>query len=184
MTRIPPLSPDGADDEQRRLLADTQQRLGRVPNLYAAMAHSPAALRGYLGLRDALSGGALGAVERELLALLVAQDNDCEYCVSAHTFRGGRMRISDEDLLRARQADSPDPHTRAVLRLARSVLARRGRVADAELAEARAAGVTDAEVLEVVAHVALNALSNYVNHVARPPLDFPRVSTATDGAAA
>jgi AhpD family alkylhydroperoxidase len=131
-----------------------------------------------------LAGGALGTVERELLALLVAQDNDCEYCVSAHTFRGGRMRISDEDLLRARQADSPDPHTRAVLRLARSVLSQRGRVADAELAEARAAGVTDAEVLEVVAHVALNALSNYVNHVARPPLDFPRVRTATDGAAA
>jgi uncharacterized peroxidase-related enzyme len=148
------------------------------------MAHSPAALRGYLGLRDALTGGALGPVARELLALLVAQDNDCEYCVSAHSFRGDRMRISGEDLIRARHADSPNPHTRAVLRLARSVLAQRGRVADDELAEARAAGVTDAEVLEVVAHVALNALSNYVNHVARPPLDFPRVSTTVDEAAA
>jgi len=177
MTRIAPLAADDADDEQRGLLVDTRQRLGRVPNLYASMAHSPAALRGYLGLRDALSGGALGAVERELLALLVAQDNDCEYCVSAHTFRGKRMQIIDEDLLRARQADSTEPHTRAVLRLARSVLAQRGRVADAELAEARAVGVTDAEVLEVVAHVALNVLSNYVNHVARPPLDFPPVST-------
>lgn len=184
MTRIPPLAVDHADDEQRRLLSDTQRQLGRVPNLYASMAHSPAALRGYLGLRDALAGGALGPVERELLALLVAQDNDCEYCVSAHSFRGDRMRISGEDLARARHADSPNPHTRAVLRLARSVLAQRGRVADDELAEARAAGVTDAEVLEVVAHVALNALSNYVNHVARPPLDFPRVSTTVDGAAA
>jgi uncharacterized peroxidase-related enzyme len=184
MTRIPPLAVDDADDEQHRLLSDTQRQLGRVPNLYAAMAHSSAALRGYLGLRDALAGGALGAVERELLALLVAQDNDCEYCVSAHSFRGDRMRISGEDLIRARRADSPNPHTRAVLRLARSVLAQRGRVADDELAEARAAGVTDAEVLEVVAHVALNALSNYVNHVARPPLDFPRVSTTVDEAAA
>jgi uncharacterized peroxidase-related enzyme len=184
MTRIPPLTVDDADDEQRRLLSDTQRQLGRVPNLYASMAHSPAALRGYLGLRDALTRGALGAVERELLALLVAQDNDCEYCVSAHSFRGSRMRISDEDLMRARRADSSNPHTRAVLRLARSVLEQRGRVADEELADARAAGVTDAEVLEVVAHVALNALSNYVNHVARPPLDFPRVSTAVDEAAA
>jgi uncharacterized peroxidase-related enzyme len=184
MARIPPLTADDADDEQRRLLSDTQRQLGRVPNLYASMAHSPAALRGYLALRDALTGGALGAVERELLALLVAQDNDCEYCVSAHTFRGSRMRISEEDLVRARRADSANPHTRAVLRLARSVLAQRGRVGDDELAVARAAGVTDAEVLEVVAHVALNALSNYVNHVARPPLDFPRVDPTVDGAAA
>jgi uncharacterized peroxidase-related enzyme len=183
MTRIPPLAADDGDDEQRKLLTDTRHRLGRVPNLYAAMAHSPAALRGYLGLRDALSDGALGAVERELLALLVAQDNGCEYCVSAHTFRGARMRISDEDLRRAQQADSADPHTRAVLRLARAVLAQRGRVADAELAEARAAGVTDSEVLEVVAHVALNSFSNYVNHVALPPLDFPRVSIAPEAAA-
>jgi AhpD family alkylhydroperoxidase len=114
----------------------------------------------------------------------VAQDNDCEYCVSAHSFRGSRMRISEEDLRRARRADSANPHTRAVLRLARSVLEQRGRVADEELAEARTAGVTDAEVLEIVAHVALNALSNYVNHVARPPLDFPRVSTTVDEAAA
>lgn len=184
MTRIPPLAPESADEVQSGLLADTERRLGRVPNLYAAMAHSPATLRGYLGLRDALSDGELNAVERELVALLVAQDNDCEYCVSAHTFRGGRMRISDEDLQRARRAESTDPHTRAVLRLARAVLARRGRLDDAELTDARAAGVSDAEILEVVAHVAMNALSNWVNHVARPPLDFPRVPTAPDGTAA
>jgi uncharacterized peroxidase-related enzyme len=173
MPRLRQLTADVASPAQRELLVETQRQLGRVPNLYAALANSPAALRGYLSLRDALTRGALRAVERELLALFVAQHNGCSYCVAAHAFRGGRMGLSDEVLSAARNADSEQPHTRAVLQLARSVMDTGGRVPDAKLAEVRAAGVTDEELAEVVAHVALNVLSNSFNHLAQPELDFP-----------
>ncbi|WP_250562629.1 carboxymuconolactone decarboxylase family protein [Sphaerisporangium fuscum] len=157
------------------LLEETRRQLGRVPNLYAALANGPAALAGYLAMRDHLTRGVLRARLREQLALLVAQENHCTYCVSAHTLRGGKLGMSQDELARTREADADDPHTRAVLRLARDVMRTGGRVDDEALAAARAAGVTDAELAEIVAHVALNTLSNYFNHLARPDLDFPEV---------
>ena len=160
-------------DDSTGLLDKVRQQLGRVPNLYATMANGPAALDGYLALRGHLVKGKLNARLREQLALLIAQENDCDYCVAAHTFRGKLMKLSDEELLATRLAEDADPHAEAVLRLARSVLRTRGKVDEETLAEVRAAGVTDAEIAEVVAHVALNVLSNYFNHLAQPELDFP-----------
>ena len=178
MPRLPRLTPDTADDRQRDLLDQTERALGRVPNLYATLATSPAALTGYLALRDALSRGVLRARVREQLALLVAQRNDCGYCVAAHTYRGARVGLTAEELRATRDGHDNDPHTDAILRTASAVIAHRGALPDADLAAARADGVTDPELAEIVAHVALNALSNYFNHLAQPELDFPAVDDA------
>lgn len=161
--------------EQTDLLDRVRQQLGRVPNLYAAMAAAPAALEGYLAMRDQLAKGVLRVRIREQLALLVAQENDCTYCVSAHTLRAGKLGLDAAELLDTRQATAADPHTEALLQLARDLIRTRGRISDEARARSTAAGVTDAEATEVVAHVALNTLSNYFNHLARPELDFPEV---------
>ncbi|MEZ0092674.1 carboxymuconolactone decarboxylase family protein [Streptacidiphilus sp. EB129] len=171
MPRLPQLTEDPGG-----LLDRTSAQLGRVPNLYAALANGPAALAGYLAMQDELSRGTLGPRLREQLALLVAQENGCDYCVSAHTLRAGRMGLSEKELLRTREgADDTDSHADAVLSLAHEIMHTRGRVDDDTLARARAAQVTDAELAEIVAHIALNTLSNYFNHLARPELDFPEV---------
>jgi uncharacterized peroxidase-related enzyme len=176
--RLPRVEPDTADDKQRELLKTTEKQLGRVPNLYAAMANGPAALSGYLAMRDALAKGSLNAKLRERLALLIAQENGCVYCLSAHTMRGGMMGFSPDELARTRNAQSDDPHIDAVLSIAREIMRSHGNVDDEMLEHARAAGVTDAELAEIVAHIALNVLSNYFNHLARPELDFPEVDGA------
>jgi len=178
MSRLPLVSTEMSDAEQAELLSEVQRQLGRIPNLYAVMANSPATLRGYLALRDALSGGRLNVRVREQLALLTADENGCDYCVAAHTMRAGRMGLSDSEIAAARAARADDPHADAVLHFARAVLRSRGRVDDELIASARRRGVSDAELSEVVGHVALNILSNYFNHVARPELDFPAVATA------
>ncbi|MFF3843151.1 carboxymuconolactone decarboxylase family protein [Streptomyces sp. NPDC001930] len=176
MPRLPQLTVETADEEQRELLEGTLKQLGKLPNLYAALANGPAALRGYLAMREALVGGSFSARQREQLALFIAQHNDCTYCVSAHTLRGGKVGLSDQELLDTRHGtDAGDPHMDQVLRFAGAVMATGGRVTDASLADARAAGVTDAEIAEIVGHVALNVLSNFFNHVAQPDLDFPLV---------
>ncbi|MFD5465718.1 carboxymuconolactone decarboxylase family protein [Kitasatospora sp. NPDC127059] len=161
--------------DKGELLERVQKQLGRVPNLYASMAEAPAALEGYLAMRDQLGRGVLRARMREQLALLVAQENDCTYCVSAHSLRGSTMGLSDEELLATRDASDTDPHAQALLALARELIRTRGQIGDETRALISAAGVTDAEAGEVVAHVALNTLSNYFNHLARPELDFPEV---------
>ncbi|MFD6390345.1 carboxymuconolactone decarboxylase family protein [Nocardia sp. NPDC060259] len=183
MSRLPLVTADAADTEQGELLAEVHRQLGRVPNLYAAMANSPATLRGYLRLRDALSAGKLGAKTRERLALLIASDNGCEYCVSAHTMRAAKMGFTPEAIAATRAGDADNPHAEGVLRFAREVLRTGGRVSDEQLAAARNSGVSDGELAEAVGHVALNVLSNYFNHVARPELDFPLVPTPAKEAA-
>ncbi|MFF3670216.1 carboxymuconolactone decarboxylase family protein [Microtetraspora malaysiensis] len=105
-----------------------------------------------------------------------SQENRCTYCVSAHTMRGKRMGMTDEELALTREAGDADPHDDAVLRLTREIIRTGGRVGDEELARARAENVTDAELAEIVAHVALNTLSNYFNHLAQPDLDFPEIA--------
>jgi uncharacterized peroxidase-related enzyme len=175
MSRLPTLDPAVADGAAKELLEKTQSQLGRVPNLYRTMANGPAALDGYLSFRAALVRGKLSNQLREQLALLVAEENNCEYCVSAHNFRGQKIGIPQEELAANRRAEASDAKTAAALQFARAVTQARGAVSDTELAAVRTAGWSDAEIAEIVAHVALNAFSNYFNHVAQPELDFPRV---------
>jgi uncharacterized peroxidase-related enzyme len=166
--------------ESQALLVETQRQLGRTPNLYRALAVSPAALGGYLALRHALQRGVLSATLREQLALVVAQENACQYCVSAHTLRGAKLGLSPEEMRANRAGDARDARTAAALRFARRLLATRGRLASSDLSAVTSAGLSPEELAEIVAHVALNTLSNLWNHVAQPALDFAAVDLGLD----
>lgn len=174
MPRIPAVDP-ATTGKARALLDGVQQSLGVTPNLYRTVAQSPAALEGVLGLTKALAAGRLGARVREQLALAVAQANACDYCLSAHTTLGKGVKLSDEELALAREGRSSDPRADAALRFAAVVLARRGSIDDADIAEARRAGLDDGQLVEIVAHVALNVFTNYFNKVADTEIDFPVV---------
>jgi len=175
MSRLPLVDPSDTSGPANALLARTQQQLGRAPNLYRAMASAPAALDGYLSMRAALVRGVLSESLRERLALLTAEANACSYCVAAHTFRGGRVGLSADELAAARHAQASDPRTAAALAFAHDVIVRRGRISEQAFEGVRAAGWSAEEIGEIVAHVALNIYSNYFNHVAQPELDFPAV---------
>ena len=174
--RIPPVDPSKTTGHTRELLDAVQAKLRVTPNLMKTLAHSPAALEGYLSLNGALAKGLLPAKVREQIALALSQENGCEYCVAAHTLLGGMAGLKPDQILAARKGQSDDAKSRAELELARQVLAARGNVTDAQLAAARAAGVSDGEIAEVVAHVALTVLTNYFNVLAGTIVDFPPIS--------
>ncbi len=162
------------------LLAAVHKKLGVVPNLMKLLGQSPAALEGYLSLSGALDQGVLNAKLRESLALSVAEFNGCDYCLAAHSYIGKNLvKLSDDEIAQARDGHATDARTQAALRFAGQVAAERGRVTDADIAALRAAGFSDAEVVEIVLHVALNVLTNYINNVAHTEVDFPRVSSCT-----
>jgi uncharacterized peroxidase-related enzyme len=176
MKRIPPLDPAQATGTAKQLFDAVQAKVGAVPNLYRVFAHSPAAFEGFLSFGQALAGGVLDAKVREQIALAVAEINDCEYCRSAHTFIGGKVGLTDREIADARLATAVDARIGAILNLARSLVVQRGQVGDAEFQAARAAGLSDAEIIETVANVALNIFTNYTNHVAGTVVDFPAVT--------
>ena len=177
MSRINiPATVETAPAASQSSLNAVKSKLGSVPNLFRLLALSPAALDGYLGLSGALGKGALDARTRERIALAVAEFNGCGYCTSAHTFIGKNMAgLSDAEIAANRNGSSTDERAAAAVRFAIKVVETRGQVSDADVAAIRDAGYSDAEVIEIVLHVALNTLTNYVNEVAETTIDFPAV---------
>lgn len=170
MPRIPALTDTQAADA-RPLLDAVRAKLGMVPNIIRTLAHSPAALQGYLGLNEALAGGRLSAAERETVALAVGQANVCGYCLSAHSLMAKGAGLSPEAVIAARQGEGTP-----LAAFARKVTLARGALSTQDVDDARLMGLSDAQIIEVIAHVALNTLTNYVNHIAGTEIDFPVVA--------
>ncbi|MBI3711887.1 MAG: carboxymuconolactone decarboxylase family protein [Burkholderiales bacterium] len=167
------INPESADSSVKGLLDATQRQLGRVPNLYRAMANSPKALEAYLAFRGALQGGLLDSKMNERIALLVAQMNACDYCIAAHYFRGQKIGLSVQELQDTRNGFSNTPKIHAALTFIRDVVNGRGVVDESSRTMLITSGWSEAEIGEIVAHIALNVFSNYFKQIADPLLDFP-----------
>lgn len=178
MNRLPLIDPAHTTTERQQLLNQVQAAFGACPNMFRAVAHSPAALRSMWGAFGALGKGVLGARLGEQIAVAVANHNQCHYCLAAHTALGTQAGLDAATLQAAQSGQSDDPRTRAALRFALAIVAQRGQVPDAELQAARAAGFDDEALVEILAHVALNLFTNYVNIVFAVPVDFPAVELA------
>jgi len=178
MSRIPtPATIEAAPLEAQPLLQVVKKQLGVVPNLFRLIASSPAALEGYVGMLGALGKGALPAPTRERIALAVAEVNGCAYCLSAHTYLGRNVaKLDDAEMSANRNGASNDPKADAAVRFATKVAQMRGHVSDEDLQTVRSAGYTDAQVIEIVQHVALNTWTNYINAIAETEIDFPVVA--------
>lgn len=177
MSRIPtPGTIADAPEKARALLGAVEAQLGTVPNMFRLIATSPAALEGYLGMSGALAKGALPAATRERIALAMAEMNGCNYCLSAHTYLGKNLaHLDDAEITANRSGASNDPRADAAVRFAVTVARQRGHVAEADLSAVRLAGYSDAQLIEIVQHVALNSWTNFFNEVFKTEIDFPVV---------
>lgn len=178
MSRIAIPTADQSPARSRPLLEAVRKHLGVVPNLMKVLGNSPAALDGYWSLNGALGKGALGAGTGERIALAIAEFNDCSYCLAAHTYLGkNAAKLDDAEMAVNRNGTSTDPIAAAAVRFAVKVAQTRGHVSDADVQAVKHAGYSDGDVMEIVAHVALNILTNYVNKVAQTEIDFPAVGS-------
>ena len=174
MARIEPVDPATSSGRVRELFDEVEARFGAIPNMAKTMAVSPATLEGWLGLQGALARGRLGGTLGTQIALATAEANGCLYCLSIHGYVGKAVNnLSDEAILASRRGRSSDAKADAALRFARAVLETRGSVGDDEVRAVREAGFGDREISEIVAHVALNVLTNFFNKVAQVEVEFP-----------
>jgi uncharacterized peroxidase-related enzyme len=175
MSRIPtPASIEAAPTASQPLLHSVHKMLGVVPNLFRLVATSPAALEGYLSMMGALSKGSLPAPTRERIALAVADINGCNYCLSAHTYLGKHVaKLDDAELAANRAGTSNDPKADAAVRFAVKVTRERGKINESDIRSLKEAGYDDAQLIEIVQHVALNTWTNYINEIAKTEIDFP-----------
>jgi uncharacterized peroxidase-related enzyme len=178
MSRLSIPTLDNAPEASKPTLEAVHKQLGVVPNLFRLIGNSPAALTAFTGFQGALSK-TLDLKTRERIAIAVAQVNGCDYCLSAHTYLGLNMaKISPEEITLNRKGASGDAKANAAAQFAARVTKERGHVGDADIKAVRDAGFTDAQIVEIIAIVAENSFTNYLNEVAKTDIDFPVVLTA------
>jgi uncharacterized peroxidase-related enzyme len=175
MSRINIVTNESASAEQKGLFDAIQSQLGMVPNFLKVFANSPAALRAFLGLYGIANEGSLDGQTRERIAVALAQQNACEYCLSAHNAIGREAGLTTAEIEANRAGTSHDAKAGAAVKFARSLVEHRGEVTTAEILEVRNAGYSDADIVEIIAHVGMNFLTNILGKASRVEIDFPKV---------
>jgi uncharacterized peroxidase-related enzyme len=180
MSRLPPIQANGATSELKRSLKNSRLKLDEAPRFLQVMANSPASLRAYIRADAALVRGQLTPRQRQQVALAVAEINGCAHSLSAHYETGKSPGLAHDEMQLARNAAAADPKADTMLRFTRSVVLQRGDISDEDFQALGKAGFTDAQIIEIVANIALNIFSNYFSSVAKTEVDFPLLQPGAD----
>ena len=176
-TRVATLNPETTTGKSKELFDAVNKKLGFIPNLIKVFGNSPATLQTYLSLGQLTASGNFSNKFREQLALAIAEENDCNYCLSAHTAIGKMNGLSEEQTELNRQGLANDSKVQAALQFAQQITKKRGQVSSEEITAFKNAGHSDEDVLEIILNVVSNTLTNYVNHIAQTEIDFPKVES-------
>lgn len=161
-----------APEAARETLEGVKSKYGFVPNMMGIMAAAPPALKAYATLSGLLDETSFSPVERQILLLTISRENECHYCMSAHTASAKAAGVADDVVEALRAGRSlPDTRLEGLRRFTARVLETRGHPPAEDLKAFDDAGFKQAQVLEVLLAIGMKTLSNYTNHIADTPLD-------------
>lgn len=178
MNHLSPVADEAATPEELEALEEIRAAWGGVPQLGRVVARSLPLTRAVLAFGAALRRGRFTGGRAEQIAIAVANENRCPYCLAAHTAAGRALGVDERDLDLARIGHAGDPQTSAALEFAQAVVRGRGHVSDGDFAAVRAAGWSDGDIAELLGHVIVTTLTNYLHHLSHVPVDFPAVDFA------
>ena len=173
MARVVKKSLQQAEPELSEVYQKIEKKFGKVPNIFLNMGNSLAALKGFLALSEQTEKMTLAPKLREQIALAVSQENDCNYCLAAHCAASKQLGLEEQQVMHARQAQAEEKREDAILKFAKLVVEKNGRVSGHEVEELKKAGVNDQEMVEIIYLVMGNMFTNYFNHITDPDIDFP-----------
>lgn len=178
MARTNAVTPDQVPADSKPTLDAFTKNIGFTPNMMTAFAQSPIAFNAWAGLLGGLSKS-LDVKTRDSIGLAVSEVNGCNYCLTVHSFTAEHMaKLPADEIILARRGRATEPKRDAAVQFARKVIETRGQVSDDDLTAVRDAGYTEANVIEIVALVAMYSLTNFFNNVFDPAKDFPVVAPA------
>ena len=175
MSRINLVTPTQANDEQKALYEAITSQLGMVPNFLKIFANSPTALKAFLGLHGIASEGSLDNLTKERIALALAEQNSCQYCVSAHTAIGSKAGLTGAEMEANRAGSSHDAKASIAVKFAKALAEHNGQVTTSEIEEVRAVGYSESDIVEIITHVGMNVMTNILGKASRVEIDFPKV---------
>lgn len=176
MLRLSPIEPNQVRPELHGMLDKGRVGSGQTPDFLNILAQSRAAALAYLRVEETLAKGRLSKPMREQIALAVAEINGCNYCLRAHSVLGRKAGLTEQEIESARRAAAPDAKADQMLRFTQSLVLQRGEISDADLGALRKAGFAEADVVEIVANIALNVFTNYLNILSKTEADHPAIA--------
>lgn len=171
---------ENAPENSRATLAAAKKAYGFSPNLLGTMANHPALLNNYWeGSANLDANSTLTGAEKQIAYLSASYENNCHYCMAAHTSIGQMHKI-DQSVLDALRTGTTIPNAKleALSQYVKATTIKRGRVSQEDIDAFLAAGYTQENVLEVITIVSLKVMTNYINYVAQTPVDAPFVPNA------
>jgi uncharacterized peroxidase-related enzyme len=178
MPRTTALKSEQVPADSKPTLDMFTKNIGFTPNMMATFALSPIAFNAWATLLGSLSK-ALDVKTRDSIGLAVSEVNGCNYCLAVHSYTAEHMaKLPANEIILARKGHADAPQRDAAIRFARKVIETRGQISDGDLGMVRDAGYTEANIMEIVALVAMYSLTNFINNVFDPEKDFPAVTPA------
>ncbi|MEQ9237272.1 carboxymuconolactone decarboxylase family protein [Coleofasciculus sp. E2-BRE-01] len=163
---------DTAPEASKEALVHAKQTFGFIPNLEGIFAEAPTLLKGSMALWDLFTATSFSPIEQQVIYLTANYENECHYCMAAHSGLAKKIGMTAEDIEALRQGQPlQDPKLQALRHFTQRLIQARGWVEDHEIAEFLAAGYNQQQVLEVILGIAIKVMHNYTNHIAKTPLD-------------
>lgn len=170
------LKNEQVNDSTQAIFSNIKKKVGKVPNLYAAMGNSPQLLSGFLAFEATLKQGAFSAKENEAIALAVSQTNQCNYCLAAHSAIGKMLGYKENEVQDIRKGFTVDPKLNALLTLATELTEKRGKAAEETINQFLAVGYTPQAFAELIGLVAVRNITNYIYSNGDFKIDFPKAA--------
>ena len=177
MPRTQALKPEQVPADSKPTLDTFTRMLGFTPNMLATFAQSPIAFNAWATFRSSLNK-VLDVKTREIISLAVSEVNGCNYCLAVHSYAASMAKLPADEIILARKGHAIDPKKDAAVQFARKIIETRGQVGESDLETVLQAGYTDANIMEIVALVAMYSLTNFFNNVFDPEKDYPAVPLA------
>lgn len=166
-----------ANTNSQNILNAVKDKIGMIPNLYAAMGVSDKLLGGFLTFTDTLKSGEFTAKEYEAIALATSQANGCAYCLSAHTALAKMNGFSEEETLELRDSSIADSNLKALVNLVSELISKKGHPSEETTQNFLEAGYSKAAFAELIGIVALTTITNTIYHNGGFEIDFPRAQS-------
>jgi len=174
MNNLTVLKDGQASPEAQQILDDIKKKFGKVPNIFSAAAHSKTALKALLTYKEILSQGEFSSKEIEAIDLAISEENECDYCLAAHTAIAKMQGFTEEETLQLRAASISDKKLKALTLLSRNIVSTKGRPDQELIADFFEVGYSKGALVELIAAVSKNIFTNYFNHIADTEIDFPK----------
>lgn len=163
-----------AVESAKQGLVSSKKAMGFVPNMYGYMANSPGAFAMYLqGYNLFRENSGFTSTEQEVVFLTISRENNCTYCMAAHSLVADKMsKVPPQALAAIRDGgDIEDKKLSVLSHFTRQMMLSKGRPLKSEVNAFLEAGFKAEQILEIVLAIAVKTISNYTNHLFDTPVD-------------